>query len=467
MSNINFPCPHCREPIELTEALAAPLLASERQKGVAEAERRFAADRQAIENAAAAKARDESAAEIAALTRGAAAKEAEVVSARQAELAARNAIRAAEEAQQNVDVEVSRRVADQLRAAIAKAQQDTATQYSKELADAQSEISEKNAKLAVAQQAEIEARRAKREAEDAKHEADVLVERRLDDERKKAREAALRERDSEHHLTIADKDRQLADLREKLDEARRKADQGPQQQKGDVLEVDLYEALRGAFPGDELERIGKGQKGGDVIQTVRSSSGLACGRIKWESKRTQNWSDAWLRKLRDDQRAYKCDLAAIVTETLPAGIAYFDVIDDVWVSGIVTALPMAAALRRGLIETATARRAVACADSKKDIVFGYLTGLEFRARVRGIVDPLIEMRSGLDSEKRTAARQFAVRDKQLERMALSLSGMYGDLQGIVGPSLPRVEGLLLADPQASQASDFDGSGNNPDDREVA
>jgi hypothetical protein len=466
MSNLNFSCPHCGESTELTEALAGPLLAAERQKAAVEAERRLTANRQAFESAAAAKARDESAAEIAALTRAAAAKDAEIAKARQAELAARTAIRQAEEAQQNVDVEVSRRAAEQVQAAVAKAREDAAAQYSKELANAQSEISEKNAKLAVAQEAEIEARRAKREAEEAKREADTLVERRLDDERKKAREAALRERDTEHHLTIADKDRQLGDLREKLDEARRKADQGPQQQKGDVLELDLYEALRGAFPGDNLERIAKGQRGGDLIQTVRSSSGLACGRIKWEGKRTQNWSDAWLPKLRDDQRAYKCDLAAIVTETLPDGIAYFDVIDDVWVSGIVTALSMAAALRRGLIETATARRAVACADSKKDIVFGYLTGLEFRARVRGIVDPLIEMRSGLDSEKRAAARQFAARDKQLERMELSLSGMYGDLQGIVGPSLPRVEGLLLAEPEPAQASDLDRNGD-PDDREVA
>jgi hypothetical protein len=465
MSNFNFPCPKCGGSIELTKALAGPVLESERQKAIADAERGFAATRQALESAAA-KTRHESAAEIAALTQASEAKDAELAKARASEVVARAAIRRAQEAQQSVDVEVERRVAEQLQAAVAKAQDDATAKYSKELEHAKSELSDKDARLAVAQAAEIEARRAKREAEDAKREANLEVDRRLDEERRKAREAALRERDAEHHLTVADKDRQLADLREKLDEARRRADQGPQQQKGDVLEVDLYETLRAAFPGDELERIGKGQRGGDLVQTVRSSSGLVCGRIKWETKRTQHWSDAWLPKLREDQRAYKCDLAALVTETLPEGTPYFDVIDDVWVSGIATALPMAAALRRGLIEAATAKRAVANADSKKDVVYGYLTGVEFRSRVRGIVDPLIEMQSALDSEKRAASRQFATRDKQLERMALSLSGMYGDLHGMVGASLPPVDGLLLAEPDTGKASDPNGSGS-PDEREVA
>jgi hypothetical protein len=132
-----------------------------------------------------------------------------------------------------------------------------------------------------------------------------------------------------------------------------------------------------------------------------------------------------------------------MTETLPDYVTHFDQIDGVWVSGIATVVPMAAALRRGLMETATARRAAAAADSNKDRVYSYLTGQEFRARVQGIVEPVIEMRSSLDAEKRAAARQFASRDKQIERVAAGLAGMYGDLQGVVGPSLPSATGLAL------------------------
>ena len=111
---------------------------------------------------------------------------------------------------------------------------------------------------------------------------------------------------------------------------------------------------------------------------------------------------------------------------------------------------MAAALRRGLMDTATARRAAAGADSHKDRVYGYLTGAEFRARVQGIVEPVIEMRNSLEAEKRAAARQFAARDKQIERVVAGMAGMYGDLQGLVGPSLPTVDGLALPEPDGGR-----------------
>lgn len=453
MSSLEITCPHCEGTFELTEALAGPMLEAERRKAVAAAERKFETERKALEAAAVAKVREENAARIAELEQANAAKDAQVERARQAEVAAIQAQQAADAAKRNADLEVARRVQEQTAAAANLARIEAAKQYAAELEAAKVESVEKDAKLAVAQQAEIDARRATREAEEAKREALLLVERKLDEERGRVREQALKERDEEYRLKVAEKDKQLADLKEKLDEAQRKADLGSQQLKGDVLELDLHGVLSNAFPGDDFERIKKGQKGGDVIHTVRSSSGLVCGRIKWESKHTQNWIPAWLPKLRDDQRNHKCDLAALMTETLPDGVTHFDVIDDVWVSGIATVLPMAAALRRGLIDTATARRAAAGSDSKKDIVYTYLTGPEFRARVRGIVEPVVEMRTTLDAEKRSASRQFALREKQLERMGLSLSGMYGDLQGLVGPSLPTVEGLALPEPEAEESGE--------------
>ena len=265
------------------------------------------------------------------------------------------------------------------------------------------------------------------------------------------REQALKERDDEYRLKVQEKELQLQELKEKLDEAQRKAELGSVQRMGEVLEVDLFDTLSQAFPTDDLERVKKGQKGGDLIQTVRNTSGVVCGRIKWESKHTQNWSDTWLPKLREDQREHKCDLAALMSDVLPEGVEYFECIDGVWVSGLETIVPMAAALRRGLIDTASARRAAAGAASLKDQVYAYLTGPEFRARVQGLVEPVVELRNSLESEKRATARQFAAREKQIDRVGAGLAGMYGDLQGLVGASLPVVPELALPEAISTQA----------------
>jgi len=468
MSDLTIECPKCRHPFELTEALAGPMLEAERRKAVAEADQHFATNAKAMAEEAVKKARAESEGVIEEMARQRKSDEAEVAKAREAELAARRAKQEADDAKRGVEVEVERRVVERAAAAAEYAREEAARQYAAELESVRSQIAVQGEKLAEAQEAEVAARRATREAEEAKREVEVQVERRVDEKSKSVREQALKERDDEYRLKIQEKERQLSDLKEKLDEAQRQADLGSQQLKGDVLEVDLCDALSSAFPGDEFERVKKGQNGGDLIHTVRSSSGQVSGRIKWESKHTQNWSDTWLPKLREDQRAAKCDLAALMTDVLPDGVAHFDVIEGVWVSSIATAVPMAAALRRGLVETATARRAAAGADSHKDQVYGYLTGPEFRARVQGVVEPVVQMRTSLESEKRAAARQFASRDKQIDRVVTSLAGMYGDLQGMVGPSLPTVPGLaapetdgeVLLDTKAASTGKGEDAGDN-------
>ena len=196
---------------------------------------------------------------------------------------------------------------------------------------------------------------------------------------------------------------------------------------------------------DRFERIGKGQRGADVLQSIIGPGGLVAGMVLWEAKRTKTWSDGWLPKLRENQRVAKADVAVIASETLPSHVMWFDCIDAVWVSGFTTAVPLAAALRQGLIEAARGRRAAAGADQTKDLAYNYLMGSEFRRRVTGLLEPMVEMRSGLDTEQRNMTRQWSQRGKQIERMALGVAGIYGDLQGILGPNLPQVEGLTLPD----------------------
>ena len=454
-------------------AAAADRVRSEAAKQHAlelESERRHSADARAALTAALTKAQETSDATVAEMKRQLDAREAEVAKARDAELAALNAKQDAENAKRAIEVEVARRVAEGVTAAADRARDEAAARYATELESVRGALAEQEAKLSEAREAEIAARRAVREAEEAKRETELLVERRLDEERGKVREQALKERDDEYRLKVQEKELQLQELKQKLDEAQRKAELGSVQRMGEVLEVDLFETLSQAFPTDDIERVKKGQKGGDLIQTVRNSSGVVCGRIKWESKHTQNWSATWLPKLREDQREHKCDVAALMTETLPADVTHFDLIDGVWVSGITTVVPMATALRRGLMDTSMARRAAAGADSTKDRVYSYLTGQEFKARVQGIVEPVIEMRSSLDAEKRAAARQFAARDKQIDRVVTGLSGMYGDLQGTVGPSLPSVTGLALPEPvvvaDADSGTSPDANAGAPDDAQV-
>jgi len=178
-----------------------------------------------------------------------------------------------------------------------------------------------------------------------------------------------------------------------------------------------------------------------LIHRLHNKNGHCCGTLVWESKRTKGWSDSWLQKLKDDLRIVKGDIAVIVSEALPKDIDNFGQMKGIWVTGRSCALSLAAALRCLLIEVSTTRAAAICKNEKMEVLYGYLSGSEFKQRVEAIVESFIEMQDDLQEERRVAERRWSKREKQIQRVITNTSGMYGDLQGLIGSSLHSIPAL--------------------------
>jgi hypothetical protein len=345
------------------------------------------------------------------------------------------------EAEQDIEKRLQKRLEAEktkLRnAALAKARGE----LSVELADLRAGAVENAKQLKAAQDAELKLRKDKRELEDAKRNLELEVTRTLDQERQTIREEATRAAQEEHRLKDADKDKKLQDIQRANEELTRKLEQGSQQAQGEVLELQLEEILRANYPLDSIEPVAKGVRGADVVQAVRAKSGSLSGSIIWESKRTKAWSDGWITKLKDDQRAARADVAVIVTAVLPKDVDGFVHRDGVWITHSRYILPLATALRMTLSEVAFVKRASASKNETVEAVFQYLTGPEFRQRVEAIVTAFVELGADLAEEKRIATRRWSKREKQIERVIANTSGMYGDLQGLVGGSMQTIPSL--------------------------
>ena len=161
----------------------------------------------------------------------------------------------------------------------------------------------------------------------------------------------------------------------------------------------------------------------------------------WESKRTSNWSDGWLAKLRNDQRLAKAIISILISQTLPKDISSFDQIDGVWISSPKYAVPLAIELRQTLIEVANSKKSQEGQQTKMELVYDYLTGSRFRHRVEAIVEKFSDMQADLEREKKAMTRLWSKREAQIQGVIESTVGMYGDLQGIVGRALQEIEGL--------------------------
>ncbi len=351
--------------------------------------------------------------------------------------------RDSEEALKKGEAEYSQKLQEEKKEFIIKAKKEALGAVTLEMKDLQEQLTEKANKLQESHQRELDLRKQQRQLEEREKGLELELNRKLDDERKRMEETLLKDMEERHRLKDAEKDKQLLDMRKKIDELQRKAEQGSQQRQGEVLELELEEFLKTEFPLDDIEPVGKGVRGADVIQIVKNQSGRICGKILWETKRTKNWSDGWIQKLKDDQREAKADISVIVSEALPEGLEHFNQMNGVWVTSISTLLCLAVALRVNLIQVARANVAQEGKNEKMEIMYKYLTGPEFRNRVEAIVESFVAMKADLDSEKRAIQKIWSKREKQIENVITHVGGMHGDLQGIAGAALPSIKTLEL------------------------
>jgi hypothetical protein len=408
-------CPQCGYEMKVTESLAAPLIAA--------VERKY--QQQMREQQAAIVGREQE------------------VARRSAELekkAADAERRVAEQVRLGLEAERKQLAAQEA----SRAKQMVASELERqasELKDREARLEALTGKLKVAQEQEAEFLRQKRALDDERRELKLHVERQVQQELDAVRRQAEQHVKEDMLLQVRDKDEAIQGLRRQIDELKRKAEQGSQQAHGEVLETQAEQQLRTRFPMDDIQPVPKGQFGGDLLHTVRDAAGQPCGTILWEFKRTQNWSQGWLAKLRGDQRAAGAELAVLATQTLPRDLSLFDHVEGVWVSSLACTLPVAVALRQALIELARVRRAGEGEQTKAQEVYTYLTGPQFRHRVETIAEKFTDMRGDLDQERKFMERQWAKREKQLELVLKASEGINGDLQAIAGRTLDAIDAL--------------------------
>lgn len=318
--------------------------------------------------------------------------------------------------------------------------------FAQEKAALTDELAEKNKLVQNFREQELALRKQKKLLEEQQANMQVELERKFDEERTRlTTQIGVREAER-FSLIEAEYKKKIDDAQKANEDLRRKLDQGSQQLQGEVLELELEHMLGSVFFHDLIEEVKKGQRGADVLQTVRTPMGHICGKIIWEAKRAENWSDKWLQKLKDDQQAANADIAVIVTTVMPKGVTdSFCRIGDVWVVSPYVMRPVAETLRVILLEAQRLKLVNTGRNEKMEQLYNYLSSAQFAQRVRTMLEGFEVMRSDLDSEKRAMQRIWAKRQTQIERVTSSMVSVVGELQAIAQEQLPQLDSMMELD----------------------
>jgi hypothetical protein len=294
-------------------------------------------------------------------------------------------------------------------------------------------------KLKLSRQKELEFLKKEKDLKVKEEELEISLQKKLSEERillidqiRKQEKDRNEIKETENVLKVRELEKQIEDQKKLVDEMKRKAEQGSMQLQGEVQETALEETLKNAFPFDLIVEVGKGIRGADCIQLVRNNFGQECGKIIYESKRTENFGGDWIEKFKKDMRSNGADIAVLVTKTMPRDLNCFGLKDGIWVCTFSEVKALANVLRDGIIRVFNSSKKHENKGDKMHLLYDYLTSNEFSEQWKAIREGFVSMKMSIQVERNAMEKLWKAREKQLEKVLLNSAHIKGSIEGIAG-----------------------------------
>ncbi len=314
-----------------------------------------------------------------------------------------------------------------------------AADYENQLKLLQQNAADNELKLKESRKKEFEYLQKEQQLKTREEEMQIAVQRQLIEEREKLKEQLMKEeaaklslKEQDFTLRIKELEKQKDDQNKLIEEMKRKAEQGSMQLQGEIQELHLEELLQSCFPFDKIEEVGKGVRGADCIQIVRNQFGNESGKIIYESKRTKDFANEWIEKLKKDMRHFGADVAVIVTQTLPKDMDRFGEKEGVYICTLSEVKSVAALLRNALLKIADAKKSQENKGDKMVMLYDYLIGSEFSEQWKAISEGYRSMRQSIQKERDAMEKLWKAREKQLDKILLNAAHIKGSVEGIAG-----------------------------------
>ena len=275
---------------------------------------------------------------------------------------------------------------------------------------------------------ELISRKSKLEIEKAKTEIENQISRKLEDSISQ-----------KYELQLAEKEKQIAEVKKSANEAVKKASQGSMQLQGEVQEEAIENWLLKMFPTDKIHEVKKGALGADCLQIVNEFDFQNCGSIYYESKNTKEFNSSWISKFKKDIQEKNADIGVLVTNTLPKNQKRMKVIDGIYVCTFDEFKGLSEVLRNTIIEFSRHKIINDNVKDKKELLYDFLTSKEFVSGIERIIESFIEMNTDLEKEERIYTRNFSKRRSLVRVAQNNVIKLFTNFSSIAGPSIKNLD----------------------------
>jgi hypothetical protein len=335
-----------------------------------------------------------------------------------------------------------------LETALKEEQKKISSEFQRKIKSISDELDEKNNSISELLEVQAENEKLKRNSEISKKKMDIELERAKTELSKSITDELEESISAKFELQLAEKDKQIEQVKKSAVEAAKRANQGSMQLQGEIQEEAIEKWLLNQFPLDQILEVKKGHMGADCLQIVNEFDAQNCGKIYYESKNTKEFNRGWIGKFKKDIQLQNADIGILVTQTMPKGIKRMGVFEGIYICSFAEFKGLSHVLRNSLVEFAKHRIINENVDDKKELLYNYLTSKKFVSQVENIIDSFVQMNIDLDKEERAAYANFEKRRSYIKMAQKGTVGLFSNFSSIAGSSIRNID-LIKFDPEAS------------------
>jgi len=355
-----------------------------------------------------------------------------------------------EKARQKEDI--AQKVSDEVKQKVKEKELELKQKIKKEAEEEQSsafdslreELDNKSLKIKELNKTTIELEKLKREKDELEVSLKLESEKELNKKLQEEKEKIKKDESSKNELKLKELEKKLADQKMLTEEMQRKHEQGSMQTQGEVLELAIEDWLEAKFPLDTIQEIKKGERGADCLQIVNTRTHQNCGTIYYESKRTKSFQPGWIEKFKADIREKNANIGVLVTEVMPSDMERLGLKDGIWICSYDEFKGLCTVLRESIVNISSAIVTQENKGDKMGMLYDFLTSNEFKLQIEAIVEGFTQMQADLISEQRAMRNIWKKREKQLDKVLLNTTDMYGSIRGIAGNAVQTISLLELS-----------------------
>ena len=349
-----------------------------------------------------------------------------------------------EEVAKQVNDEVKQKVKEKELALKKKLKAEAEEEQSSALSSLREELDEKSSKIKELNKTSIELEKIKREKDELEESLKLESERELNKKLQEEKEKIKKDESAKNELKLRELEKKLEDQKKLTEEMQRKHEQGSMQTQGEVQELAIEEWLAAKFPLDVIQEIKKGERGADCLQIVNTRTHQNCGTIYYESKRAKSFQSSWIEKFKADIRDKNANIGVLVTDVMPNDMDRLGLKDGVWICSYEEFKGLCTVLRESIIKISSTIVTQENKGDKMGMLYDFLTSNEFKLQIEAIVEGFTQMQSDLISEQRAMRSIWKKREKQLDKVLLNTTDMYGGIRGIAGNAVQTISLLELS-----------------------